>query len=255
MKNTSERYNPDIQAKILPAPVGRSFWSEKWSACSKKLVLLDLDGTILDTAGDLGSAANQLRNRRGLDSLDIDLYRPEVSRGARGMIHVALNKDWTDPDFEQLRLEFLDAYYNNLLDQTDFIPGMEEFLSELIDQNIKWGIVTNKYQKYAKPIIDGIKILNKHCSVLVCGDTTNHAKPHPEPILHALKSLTFEGEETIYIGDDPRDIQAGYNAGCWTHAVNFFVENNKKPHLSDWGSDDFSITVQELRNKLGLDLA
>ena len=255
MKNTSEKFNPDIQAKILPAPVARSFWSEKWSSCSKKLVLLDLDGTILDTAGDLGSAANQLRNRRGLDSLDIDSYRPEVSRGARGMIHVALNKDWTDPDFEQLRLEFLDAYYNNLLNQTDFIPGMEEFLSELIDQNIKWGIVTNKYQKYAKPIINGIKILNKHCSVLVCGDTTNHAKPHPEPILHALKLLTFEGEETLYIGDDPRDIQAGYNAGCWTHAVNFFVENNNKHHLSAWGSDDFSTTVQELRNKLGLDLA
>ena len=255
MKNTSEKYNPDIQAKILPAPVARSFWAEKWSSCTKKLVLLDLDGTILDTAGDLGSAANQLRNRRGLDSLDIDLYRPEVSRGARGMIHVALNKNWTDPDFEQLRLEFLDAYYNNLLNQTDFIPGMEEFLSELIDQNIKWGIVTNKYQKYAKPIIDGIKLLNKHCSVLVCGDTTNHAKPHPEPVLHARKLLTFEGEETIYIGDDPRDIQSGYNAGCWTHAVNFFVENEHKPRLSDWGSDDFSITVRELRNKLGLDLA
>ena len=255
MKNTSEKFNPDIQAKILPTPVARSYWFEKWSSCSKKLVLLDLDGTILDTAGDLGSAANQLRNRRGLNSLDIDSYRPEVSRGARGMIQVALNKDWTDPDFEQLRLEFLDAYYNNLLNQTDFIPGMEEFLSELIDQNIKWGIVTNKYQKYAQPIIDGIKILNKHCSVLVCGDTTNQAKPHPDPILHALKLLTFEGEETIYIGDDPRDIQAGYNAGCWTHAVDFFVENNKKPHLLDWGSDDFSTTVQELRNKLRLDLA
>ena len=255
MKNVSEKHNPDIQAKTLPAPVARSFWAEKWSSCSKKLVLLDLDGTVLDTAGDLGDAANQLRNRRGLDSLDIDLYRPEVSRGARGMIHVALNKNWTDPDFEQIRLEFLDAYYSNLLNQTDFIPGMEEFLNELIDQNIKWGIVTNKYQKYAKPIIDGIKLLNEHCSVLVCGDTTNHAKPHPEPVLHARKLLTFEGEETIYIGDDPRDIQSGYNAGCWTHAVNFFVENNKKPHLSEWGSDDFSITVRELRNKLGLELA
>ena len=165
MKNVSEKHNPDIQAKTLPAPVARSFWAEKWSSCSKKLVLLDLDGTILDTAGDLGDAANQLRNRRGLDSLDIDLYRPEVSRGARGMIHVALNKNWTDPDFEQIRLEFLDAYYNNLLNQTDFIPGMEEFLSKLIDQSIKWGIVTNKYQKYAKPIIDGINLLNKHCSV------------------------------------------------------------------------------------------
>ena len=255
MKNTSEKYNPDIQSKILPAPVARSFWAEKWSSCSKKLVLLDLDGTILDTAGDLGSAANQLRNRRGLDSLDIDLYRPEVSRGARGMIHVALNKNWTDPDFEQLRLEFLDAYYNNLLNQTDFIPGMEEFLSKLIEQNIKWGIVTNKYQKYAKPIIEGIKLLKENCAILVCGDTTNHAKPHPEPVLHALKLLSFNGEETIYIGDDPRGIQSGYNAGCWTHGVNFFVENKNKLRLSDWGSDDFSTTVQELGNKLGLDLA
>ena len=255
MKKVSEKYNPDLQAKTLPTPVTRSFWAEKWSSCSKRLVLLDLDGTILDTAGDLGSAANQLRNRRGLDSLHIDLYRPEVSRGARGMVHVALGKDWTDPDFEQLRLEFLDAYYNNLLDQTDFIPGMEEFLTELTNKDIKWGIVTNKYKKYAEPIIAGIKLLQKHCSVLVCGDTTNHPKPHPEPVLHALKLLSFDGEETIYIGDDPRDVQSGYNAGCWTHAVNFFGENKNKPHLSEWGSDDFSITVYELANKLGLDLA
>ena len=255
MENTPETYNPDILAKRLPSPVARSCWAKKWISCPKRLVLLDLDGTILDTAGDLGGAANQLRNRRGLDSLDIDLYRPEVSRGARGMIHVALNINCTDPDFEQLRLEFLDTYYNNLLEKTEFIPGMEEFLSELSNQNIKWGIVTNKHQKYAKPIIEGIKLLKNYCSVLVCGDSTNYAKPHPEPVLHARKLLTYDGEETIYIGDDPRDIQSGYNAGCWTHAVNFFVENNNKLHLSEWGSDDFSTTVHELGNKLGLELA
>ena len=255
MKNVSEKYNPDIQAKTLPVPKSRSFWAEKWIPCRKRLVLLDLDGTVLDTAGDLGGAANQLRNRRGLEPLDIDLYRSEVSRGARGMIHVALSKDWTDPEFEQLRLEFLDAYFNNLLNKTDFIPGMEEFLNNLIKQNIKWGIVTNKYQKYAKPIIEGITLLQKHCSVLVCGDTTSHSKPHPEPVLHALKVLSFDGEETIYIGDDPRDVQSGYNAGCWTHGVDFFDQNRHKANLSKWGSDDFSTTVQELANKLGVDLA
>ncbi len=255
MENNSEANTTDILAKRLPSPVARSFWAEKWISCPKRLVLLDLDGTILDTAGDLGGAANELRNRRGLDSLDIDLYRKEVSRGARGMIHIAFNKNWTDPDFEQLRLEFLDAYYNNLLEKTEFIPGMEEFLSQLNNKNIKWGIVTNKHQRYAKPIIEGIKLLKNHCSVLVCGDSTNYAKPHPEPVLHARKLLTYDGEETVYIGDDPRDIQSGYNAGCWTHAVNFFVENNNKPHLSEWGSDDFSTTVHELGSKLGLELA
>ena len=255
MKNVSEKYNPDIQAKTLPVPKSRSFWAEKWIACHKRLVLLDLDGTVLDTAGDLGSAANQLRTRIGLEPLDIALYRSEVSRGARGMIHVALNINWTDPNFEQLRLEFLDTYYDNLLNETEFIPGMEGFLSGLINQNIKWGIVTNKYQKYAKPIIEGIELLKNHCSVLVCGDSTNYAKPHPEPVLHARKLLSFDGEETIYVGDDPRDIQSGYNAGCWTHAVNFFVEDNNNSNLSEWGSDDFSTTVRELGSKLGWDLA
>ena len=132
MENTPETYNPDILAKRLPSPVARSCWAKKWISCPKRLVLLDLDGTILDTAGDLGGAANELRVRRGLEPLDIDLYRSEVSRGARGMINVALSKDWTDPEFEQLRLEFLDAYFNNLLNKTDFIPGMEELLSKLI---------------------------------------------------------------------------------------------------------------------------
>ena len=117
-------------------------------------MLLDLDGTVLDTAGDLGDAANQLRKKRGLDSLDLALYRPEVSRGARGMISIALNKNWNDPDFEHLRVEFLEAYYKNLLNKTDFIPGMDRFLVRLTSQNITWGIVTNKYKKYARPIIE-----------------------------------------------------------------------------------------------------
>ncbi len=255
MKYLSEKHNPDIQAQRLPAPVARLFWSEKWHSYSKRLVLLDLDGTVLDTAGDLGDAANQLRKKRGLDSLDLALYRPEVSRGARGMISIALNKNWNDPDFEHLRVEFLEAYYKNLLNKTDFIPGMDRFLVRLTSQNITWGIVTNKYKKYARPIIEGIKLLRKNCSVLVCGDSTSHAKPHPEPVLHARRLLNFAGEETIYIGDDPRDIQSGYNAGCWTHAVNFFCEDGGKPHLSDWGSDDFSTTAAELGNKLGVDLA
>ena len=255
MKYNLEKFNPDIQRGSLPLPVTRTQWKEDWNSQERKLILLDLDGTILDTAGDLGAAANTLRNQRGLKSLTTDAYRPHVSRGARGMIEVALGKKWNDPCFEELRKEFLEAYFGSLLNKTSFVPGMEEFLLTLDKRRIPWGIVTNKYQKYAKPIIEGISLLKKSCAILVCGDTTNNPKPHPEPVLYARNTLKYTGKETIYIGDDARDIQSGYNAGCWTHGVNFFGSEVEKCSITDWGCDDFSITPEELSIKLELDLA
>ena len=241
------------QKKII-FPKKREEWRSEWDECAEKLVLLDLDGTILDTAGDLGGAANLLRKKRGMSAIDIAKYRGFVSKGAKGMIQVALNLDSDHPQFDQVREEFLEEYSKNLLNKTKFLPKMDVFLKKLDEMNITWGIVTNKHTKYALPIVNGINLLNKGCSILVCGDTTNYAKPHPDPILFALKELGFTGKQTVYIGDDPRDIQSGYNAGCWIHALKFF-ENKASTGIKCWGSDETSFDVIEMARKLGLSIA
>ena len=239
--------------KFIP-PKKREEWYSTWNRCTKKLILFDLDGTILDTAGDLGGAANVLRKKRGMSAIDIAEYRGFISKGARGMIQVALDLDSDHPKFDEVREEFLEEYSKNLLNKTKFLPNMDIFLKKLDEMNIKWGIVTNKHTIYALPIIKGITLLNEGCSILVCGDTTNYPKPHPDPILFALKELGFTGKQTVYIGDDPRDIQSGYNAGCWTHALKFF-ENKASTGKKCWGSDETSFDVIEMARKLGLTIA
>jgi phosphoglycolate phosphatase len=241
------------QKKII-SPKKREEWYSTWNRCEKKLILLDLDGTILDTAGDLGGAANVLRKKRGMSAIDIAEYRGFISKGAKGMIQVALDLDSDHPKFNEVREEFLEEYSKNLLNKTKFLPNMDLFLKKLDEMNIKWGIVTNKHTNYALPIINGITLLNEGCSILVCGDTTNHPKPHPDPILFALKELNFTGEQTIYIGDDPRDIQSGYSAGCWTHALKLF-ENKASTGIKSWGSDETSFDIIEMARKLGLSIA
>lgn len=243
-----------MDQKKFTSPKKREEWYSRWDRCAKKLILLDLDGTILDTAGDLGGAANVLRKKRGMSAIDIAEYRGFISKGAKGMIQVALDLDSDHPKFDEVREEFLEEYSRNLLNKTQFLPNMDVFLKKLDEMNIKWGIVTNKHTKYALPIVNSITLLNESCSILVCGDTTNYPKPHPDPILFALKELNFSGEQTIYIGDDPRDIQSGYSAGCWTHALKFF-ENKASKGIKCWGSDETSFDVMEMARKLGLSIA
>ena len=241
------------QKKII-LPKKREKWYSEWGRCVEKLILLDLDGTILDTAGDLGGAANVLRKKRGMSAIGISEYRGFISNGAKGMIQVALDLNSDHPEFDEVKEEFLEEYSKNLLNETKFLPNMDVFLKKLGESNITWGIVTNKHTKYALPIVNGIPLLNEGCSILVCGDTTNNPKPHADPILFALKELGFSGKQTVYIGDDPRDIQSGYNAGCWTHALKFF-ENKTSTGINDWGSDETSFNVVELARKLGLSIA
>ena len=243
-----------MEQKKIISPKKRDEWYSQWRHFAEKLILLDLDGTILDTAGDLGGAANVLRERRGMSPIDINEYRGYVSKGARGMIQVALDLNSDHPKFDKVREEFLEEYSKNLLNKTKFLPNMDVFLSKLIETNITWGIVTNKHKNYALPIVNGITLLNEGCSILVCGDTTDYPKPYPDPILFALNELGFTGKQTVYIGDDPRDIQSGYNAGCWTHALKFF-ENKASTGITCWGSDETSFDVVELARKLGLSIA
>ena len=244
--------NPDLQAGEWPLPISRSNWKKLWLRKEKKLILFDLDGTLLDTAGDLGAAANLLRKKNNLSPLPIEKYRPHVSRGARGMIKAALGISWKDSEFKKLKNEFLENYQKNLLVFTRFMPKIQNLLSSIEKSEITWGIVTNKHHKYAAPIIKGMN-LDKRSSILVCGDTLEFSKPHPAPVSYAIKSLGFDCKETIYVGDDPRDIQSGFNAGSWTLAISF-EKNIERTDLAKWGSDEIAKNSEEMAEIFGINL-
>jgi len=152
----------------------------------RKLVLFDFDGTLADTAPDLAAAANKQRARRGLDPLPESELRPWSSYGARGLLKAALGVETTDPEFPALREQFLEDYEAGMTDNTTLFPGIRELLDTLKANGLEWGIVTNKLEYLAIPQAVHLGLHND-CVVTVGGDTTDHIKPHPAPLLHAAK--------------------------------------------------------------------
>ncbi len=184
----------------------------------QNLVLFDFDGTLADTAPDLAAAANKQRARRGLPPLPYEALRPYASHGARGLLQAALGLRPDDPGYEDCRQRFLSDYADAIAVHTRLFPGVPELLDELARHGYAWGIVTNKVEYLARPIIRHLG-LESRCVVTVGGDTTPHIKPHPEPLLHAARQAGYAPVQCIYIGDDERDVVAGKAAGMATVAA------------------------------------
>ena len=174
-------------------------------------VLFDLDGTLVDSAADLGAAVDQMRVRRGLPSLPHAVYRRVASAGARGLLAAAFDMQPEDADYAAYREEFLANYEQRLLQQTAPFAGIASLLQTLQQQGLPWGIVTNKPAKYAEPIARGLDDL-RSAAVVISGDTLPHAKPHPAPLLEAARRIRIAPQRCLYVGDDLRDIQAAHAA-------------------------------------------
>jgi phosphoglycolate phosphatase len=185
-----------------------------------KAVLFDLDGTLVDSAPDLGAAADQLRTARGLPSLPLDAYRPMAGAGARGMIGVALGFTPDHPEFAALRDTFFTLYERCLTERTRAFEGVDALIEALSLRGLPWGVVTNKAMRFTAPLTRGMPLFAT-AGAIVGGDTTPHAKPHPAPLLEAARQLGLPPQHCLYVGDDERDILAGKAAGMRTVAATY----------------------------------
>ena len=197
-----------------------------------RAVLFDLDGTLIDSAPDLAGAANDLRGAHGLPPLDYLRLRPMVGSGARGMVGAAFGVVPGDERFESLRDDFLARYAAHRMLVFD---ARKPVLQALEVACLPWGIVTNKAMRFAQPVVEGLG-LHQRASVLVCGDTTPHAKPHPEPLHEAARRLGLPSSACIYVGDDLRDVIAGRAAGMATLAAAWGYLG-LGDHIDAWGAD------------------
>lgn len=211
-----------------------------------KLVLFDFDGTLADTAPDLGAAANVLRTRRGLPELPLDIYRNYASHGARGLLKASLDLTPEHPEYETARDEFLTEYEQSMTERTTLFPGIRELLTELQHSGYAWGIVTNKAEYLAMPLVVHLG-LYRHCAITVGGDTTPHPKPHPAPLLYAAERTGFAPHDAIYIGDDQRDIIAGRAAGMAT-VVAAYGYCGEDTALSSWEANAIAERPDHLFN-------
>lgn len=196
-------------------------------------VLFDLDGTLVDTAPDLAAAVNRIRIEQGLVPTPYEHLRPVASAGARGLIGAAFGLKPGDDNYDTLRTAFLHNYATSIAVLSTQFDGVKEMLASLEERGIIWGIVTNKAAVLTDALVPLIGL--GHAACVVSGDTTPHAKPHPEPLFEAARRISIAPEQCWYVGDDLRDIQAGKAAGMPTIAAGWGYCGNTEP--ASWQAD------------------
>ena len=215
-----------------------------------KCVLFDLDGTLVDTAPDLGLAANLVREELDMEPLPLSTYRPYASCGARGLLKVAIGMNMDHPDYPQRKERFLVHYRANLSRNSSLFPGVAEMLGALEHAGIRWGIVTNKVSSLSEPLVADLGLMARS-ACLVSGDSTPKPKPAPEPLLLASKLVGSAARDCLYVGDDERDILSGRAAHMRTAAAGWGYMGDK-PDPRSWSADVIVETPAELVQLLEL---
>jgi len=177
-----------------------------------RAVLFDLDGTFADTAPDLARALNRVRVEQGLAPLPPEVARPYTSSGARGLLKAGFDITPESEGYRALRRRFLDFYEEELCVRTRLFDGIPELLVKIRARKLPWGIVTNKGRRFTEPLLRLLAV-DHLAACVVSGDSTEHVKPHPAPLLLAASLLALPPGDCVYIGDDLRDLQAARAAG------------------------------------------
>ncbi len=211
-------------------------------------VLFDLDGTLIDSAPDLGAAADKMRTDRGLESLPLSMYRPMAGAGARGMIAIAFGLKPEDAGFDALKEEFFSNYESRMTESTIVFDGVAELVAQIGLAGMAWGVVTNKSERFTLPLTKSMPLFDS-ARTIISGDTTPHAKPHPAPLLEAARQLGLSPARCVYVGDDERDIVAGRAAGMPTIAAAYGYLGNVADTAA-WKADATIVSPASLLNLL-----
>lgn len=200
-----------------------------------KAVLFDLDGTLLDTADDLGNALNHVLRSHGQATVNAHTYRKAASHGSIAMLTLGFGSAITQFDMASLRQQFLDYYQANICVDTKLFDGAAALLESLNERSIDWGIVTNKPELLTLKLLPHFSCFDQS-KIVVGGDTTAHSKPHPAPMLLAANALTYQCSDILYLGDAERDMQAANNVGMISVLARYgYIAETDQ--IKDWNAD------------------
>lgn len=199
-----------------------------------KALLLDLDGTLVDTAPDMVAALNRQLQRHQCESVPFESARALVSHGAAALIKLGFGISAEHGEYQNLREEYLAEYAKNIADKSQLFHGMQEILEHCEHNNLLWGIVTNKPEGLSRALLKGLN-LDQSAAVIIGGDSLPHSKPHPMPLLHACMLLKIAPSECLYVGDAARDIESGKRAGTRTATAEWgYIAPQDDP--GQWGA-------------------
>ena len=207
-------------------------------------VLFDLDGTLVDTAPDLVLCLNKALNQHGFTPVNAATIKHYISFGALAMINGSLDHSISEAVRADILDTMLDIYENNIAEHTVFFKGMSNTLDAIEAQGLKWGVVTNKRERFTNPLMAALNLTDR-AACIISGDTTGNPKPHVEPMLAACKKAAVKPYECVYIGDAPHDITAGKNAQMKTLAALYgYINPGDMPET--WGADALIESPEQL---------
>lgn len=207
-------------------------------------ILFDLDGTLADTAPDLGRALNMQRRRHGLPPLPDETIRPYASHGSRGLLGIGFGLTPDDAAFAAMRDEYLALYDEVFCQRPMLFEGMLEVLHRIEDQGLLWGVVTNKPRRFTLPLMQALGLVQRAASI-VSGDDCERPKPHPDTLLLASRLAGAEPSACWYVGDAERDMIAGHAAGMHTVIARYgYLGENDRPE--EWGAQATISAPREL---------
>ncbi len=209
-------------------------------------VLFDLDGTLADTSQDMCDSLNRILDDHKLKTVQCSELKKYISRGAVGIIEFASIVNGRSVDSSLIRSEFLEDYKDNCFINTKINNNMYDLIDYLVGKNILVGVVTNKHSRYVNKIIEGLNLSDK-LSCVVTGDMVSNPKPDIDGLIKAAEITKCKVSNTIYVGDDERDIIAGRNAGMMTVAADFgFISPETNIRL--WKADLIINDSSDLKN-------
>ena len=198
-------------------------------------VLFDLDGTLIDTAPDMAAALDILCHEEEKPALPYENVRPVVSNGSVALVKLAFGEALEEHILERLKTRYLQIYQDHLSIKSKLFDEMDDLLTQLESNNIKWGVVTNKPGWLTEPLMASLG-LQQRAACIVSSDSTVNRKPHPEPMFYACKLAGSQPEECVYVGDARRDIEAGKNAGMRTIIAEYgYIDVGE--NTQDWHAD------------------
>jgi len=216
-----------------------------------KMVLIDVDGTLVDSVPDLAYCVDEMMARLDMPRRGEAAVRNWVGNGVERLVERALTNDLDGTPDKSLRDRaiplFMELYAENTSKRSCLYPGVEEGLAYLKSAGYRLGCVTNKAEQFTLPLLRNLGILDNF-EIVVSGDTLPKKKPDPLPLLHAAEQLGVTPDESLMIGDSISDVKAARAAGFQIICMSYGYNHGK--NIRDYDPDAVIDSMTEIRGLL-----